>query len=429
MNFRSLTGRRAGPAAVAWLLAALAATAVVVRAEAPAGAGQGGASALGGTLRLGDVGPAVEDLQRRLNRAGLDPPAGLDEDGDFGPSTRTAVLLFQRSRGLPATGIADQATRKALGDAPIVDPAIPAPELVNAERPRKRPADPLDGTPYVTARSWVVADGKTGEVLWGHSEAEPRDPASTTKVLTALIVFRLARNDPKVLDEVVTFSERADRTPGSTTGIHAGERLPVRELLYGLLLPSGNDAGVALAEHFGGRVAPPPESPGESDPLPRFIAEMNRVVTELGLRETRFANPNGLPTRGHRISARDLARLARYALDDPSLATYFATVRHGCTLVDGQGHKRNVVWTNTNRLLEIEGYDGVKTGTTEAAGACLVASRRRGGDHLIIVVLGAAASDARYTEARNLFRWAWRRRGQDQGVGPARNPQGTGGTR
>jgi D-alanyl-D-alanine carboxypeptidase (penicillin-binding protein 5/6) len=186
----------------------------------------------------------------------------------------------------------------------------------------------------------------------------------------------------------------------------------VRELLYGMMLPSGNDAAVAFAEHFGGRLGPPAAAPKTEDPCARFVAEMNRVAEELGLHETHFDNPNGLPTPTHRSSARDLARLARHALAEPVFANVVSTGRRGCTLVDRQGKTRKVVWTNTNHLLDIEGYDGVKTGTTQAAGTCLVASGRRGRDHLIVVVLGgSSAPDSRYPDARNLFRWAWQMRG------------------
>ncbi len=236
--------------------------------------------------------------------------------------------------------------------------------------------------------------------------------ASTTKIMTALIVVRLMAKDPRVGDETVTFSRRADRTIGSSAGVREGERLPVRELLYGLLLPSGNDAAVAFGEHFGGRLKPPDDAPRTDDPLPRFIAEMNRVAAELGLHETHFDNPNGLPAPGHHSSARDLAKLARHALAEPAFAAVVSTRKRGCTLVDGQGKQRNVVWTNTNHLLDIEGYDGVKTGTTQAAGTCLVASGHRGRDHLIVVVLGGSGTpDSRYPDARNLFRWAWQMRG------------------
>jgi D-alanyl-D-alanine carboxypeptidase (penicillin-binding protein 5/6) len=286
---------------------------------------------------------------------------------------------------------------------------------VNAERPTKRPPDAIEGVPFVTAKAWAVVDGRTGKLLGGDAESQPLEMASTTKIMTALLVVRSARDVPRIYDETVTFSERADRTPGSTSGVHAGEMLSVRELLYGLLLPSGNDAAVAFAEHFGGRfssgvIGPDTEkSPKRKDPLDGFVAEMNRVASELGLNETRFVNPHGLPVTEHHSSARDLARLAMEALKDPVFAATVVTPRRGCTLIDGQGKSRNVVWTNTNRLLDTEGYDGVKTGTTTAAGNCLVASGRHGDDRLIVVLLGSSASDGRYADARNLFRWGWQR--------------------
>ena len=298
--------------------------------------------------------------------------------------------------------------RKAISQ----QPEVPAPEVVNAETAKKQPADPLDGPPFVTARTWAIADGRTGAILWGHDEAKPVDIASTTKIMTALVILRLAAREPNVLDETVTFSNRADQTIGSTSSVAEGERLPVRELLYGLLLPSGNDAAVAFAEHFGARLKPAADASAGADPLPRFIAEMNRVAGELGLRETHFANPNGLPAPGHQSSARDLAKLTRHALALPAFASYVSTRKHGYTLSNAKGQQRNIVWTNTNRLLDTEGYDGVKTGTTRAAGECLVASGHRNGDHVIVVILGASSTEARYADARNLFRYAWLMRGQ-----------------
>jgi D-alanyl-D-alanine carboxypeptidase (penicillin-binding protein 5/6) len=360
------------------------------------------------TLKLGDSGSAVEGLQRVLN-ARVTPSPELDVDGDYGSGTQAAVKRFQQANGLNPTGAADPATRKALGPVPQAEPIIPSPATVNARKPSKQPADSLDGAPFTTSTAWAIADGKTGEMLWGHQGDKPLEMASTTKMMTALIVARLAKLDQKVLDEVVTFSERADRTVGSTSGVKAGEKVPVHELLYGLLLPSGNDAAEAFAEHFNARLKPDPDAP--ATPIVNFVAEMNRVASELGLRETHFANPHGLPATNHHSSARDLARLAHAVMLDPTLAKVVATTRRGATLDGPDGQKRNVVWSNTNKLLEIEGYDGVKTGTTNAAGACLIASGRRDADHLIVVILGAQSSDARYADARNLFRWAWNQRG------------------
>ena len=267
---------------------------------------------------------------------------------------------------------------------------------------KKEPADRLDGPPFVTAKAWAVADGKTGKLLWGANEAEPRAIASTTKVMTAWVVLRLAADDPKVLDEVVTFSERADKTPGSSAKLNAGEKLPVRELLYGLLLPSGNDASVALAEHFGPRF-------GRDENLVRsFVGEMNRQAKQLKLAETSYLDTSGLGN--NRSSARDLLTLTRQALTDKRFREYVGTARREYEVAGPDGAKRTVVWENTNKLLEVEGYDGVKTGTTNAAGCCLIASGRRGSDHLLVVVLGSTSTDGRYTDARNLFRWAWRQR-------------------
>jgi len=283
--------------------------------------------------------------------------------------------------------------------------------------PPKAPADRTDGPPVVTAKAWAVADGATGKVLWGSAADEPRPIASTTKIMTARVVLRLAAADPKVLDEVVTYSDAAARTPGSTAGLKTGERVPVRELLYGLLLPSGNDAAVALAEHFGARL----DSAGRADgPVKGFVAEMNRQAEALGLKATSYSDPNGL-SRENRSTARDLARLTAETFKDDRFRAYVATRRHSCEVTAQDGTKRTVTWTNTNKLLDIDGYDGVKTGTTTPAGNCLVASGRRGTDHLLVVVLGSSATDGRYADARNLFRWAWRERAAGAG-GPAAAP-------
>jgi D-alanyl-D-alanine carboxypeptidase (penicillin-binding protein 5/6) len=225
--------------------------------------------------------------------------------------------------------------------------------------------------------------------------------------MTAWVVLRLASNDPTVLDEVVTFSERADKTTGSSAKLTAGEKLPVRELLYGLLLPSGNDASVALAEHFGPRLG------HDEDPVKSFVGEMNRQAKQLKLAETTYLDTSGLGN--NRSSARDLLTLTRHALADRRFREYVGTDRRECEVTGPDQAKRTVVWENTNKLLEMEGYDGVKTGTTNAAGCCLVASGRRGADHLLVVVLGSTSTDGRYTDTRNLFRWAWRQREHGSG--------------
>jgi D-alanyl-D-alanine carboxypeptidase (penicillin-binding protein 5/6) len=269
----------------------------------------------------------------------------------------------------------------------------------------------------VSARAWAIADGGTGEVLWGLNEDEPRKTASTTKIMCAWVVIQLAAADASVLDEVVTFSRLADATGGSTAGVREGERVPVRELLYGLLLPSGNDAGNALAEHFNDRLQQPEDPELRDSPAlatrAGFVAEMNRHARRLGMARTTYRSPyaDGGSASQFTSTARDLLRLAWHAMQDPLFRQYVGTRRHRCVLETPDGGERVVVWRNTNQLLPIEGYEGVKTGTTGQAGACLVSSGRRGKDHLLVAVLGSAASPCRYYDTRNLFRWAWLQRG------------------
>ncbi len=362
-------------------------------------------------LDMGASGRLVEGLQRTLN-ARLDPSPNLDVDGDFGTATQKAVIELQQKRKLKATGIVDADTWKALGALVMTAKPVPPPGVVNAQTLETAQADPLDGPPVVTCKAWAIADGKTGKPLWGKNEAQRLDVASTTKIMTAYIVCELARKNPAVLDEVVTFSERADQTPGSTSGVRAGEKLTVRELLYGLLLPSGNDASVALAEHFGGRLklATGSTDAKEQDPMHRFIAKMNSVARELGMKRTTYHNTHGLTARGHQSTADDLLRLAHTALQSSLFSKYVSTRQRGCRLVAAAGYQRDVVWRNTNQLLAIDGYIGVKTGTTRAAGACLVSGCARGGDKLLMVVLGSVGSATRYADSRNLYRWAWLQR-------------------
>jgi D-alanyl-D-alanine carboxypeptidase (penicillin-binding protein 5/6) len=229
-------------------------------------------------------------------------------------------------------------------------------------------------------------------------------------MMTAFIIVRLAEEDPNVLDEIVTFSARADKTSGSTSAVREGEKLSVGELLYGLMLPSGNDASVALAEHFGARFFAPNGSANEekTDAYDHFIKRMNDVAAEIGMDSTQFDNPHGLGSDKHKTTARDLALLAHEAFKLPLFKRIVSTPQHGTTLDSVSGYRRNIVWRNTNQLLRTEGYDGIKTGTTGAAGNCLVSTAERDGRRLIVVVLGATSTDSRYTDTRNLFRWAWK---------------------
>jgi D-alanyl-D-alanine carboxypeptidase (penicillin-binding protein 5/6) len=293
--------------------------------------------------------------------------------------------------------------------------------LVGTASRAVEPPDALSGPPFVSCRSWAIIDGATGELLWGHEHDTPRKSASTTKVMCAYVVLELAKRDPNVLDEVVTFSQLADETPGSTADVRQEESLSARECLYGLLLPSGNDAGNALAEHFNDRFAPPEYPPERTTPATarthptraNFIAEMNRTAGRLGMTRTfyRSSYGDGGADEDRTTTARDLLRLAWTAMQEREFRKRVSTAKHETTVATPEGGTRPVVWENTNQLLGISGYDGVKTGTTDLAGTCLVSSAHRGDDHLMLVVLGSTSNEGRYVDSRNLYRWAWLQRG------------------
>ncbi len=242
----------------------------------------------------------------------------------------------------------------------------------------------LNEAPAVTAAAALVFDVDSGQTLYALHADQPHPPASTAKIITALVVLQRA-----ALTDTVTVSPAAAATDGSRMGLRAGETLTVHDLLYGLLLPSGNDAAVALAEHVGGSVE-------------AFVDLMNQAAAGLGLTQTHFVNPDGLDAPGQTTSAADLARAAVAALQYPVFAQIVATK-------DAQvpGH----VLTNTNELLgALPGADGIKTGTTDEAGQCLVASLTRQGHRLLVVLL---QSQDRYADARALFKfaaehWEWR---------------------
>jgi serine-type D-Ala-D-Ala carboxypeptidase (penicillin-binding protein 5/6) len=359
-----------------------------------------------GRLMLGDAGALVAALQRTLN-VRMKPSPDLGVDGDFGPATQAAVVNFQRDNGIPADGEVKADTWKALGALVADDPKAPSPEAVNSQKLKTAPADALDGRPFVTCKAWAIADGKSGKVLWGQDEDKPLDFASTTKIMTCYLVVRYASEHPEALDEIITFSRRADNTEGSSAEIQAGEKLPVRELLYGMMLPSGNDATVAFAEHFGARLAPDEGKSSSMGSYDQFVDAMNAAAKELGMTHTTYKNMHGLTAPGHQASAADLAKLAHASMNMPLFRTLVRTRQRGYAVEGPDGYKRNVLWKNTNKLLDVEGYDGVKTGTTNAAGACLVSHGVRGDRQLFLVVLGATSSDGRYSDSRNLYRWAW----------------------
>ena len=227
-----------------------------------------------------------------------------------------------------------------------------------------------DVPPKITARAAVMMDESTGQVVYERNSHERRAQASTTKIMTALVTLENAR-----LTDVVTAGPDVKVEP-SVIGLDPGDRLTVEQLLYGLLLPSGNDAAVDLAEYVAGSI-------------PRFATMMNAKAAELGLKDTHFVTPHGLDADGHYSSAYDLAVLARAAMQNPVFARIVATPEYR---IEGP-----VRWyfKNNNRLLAVyPGADGIKTGYTDNAGHCLVFSATRGGHRGIVVVLDSEDSFA-----------------------------------
>lgn len=220
---------------------------------------------------------------------------------------------------------------------------------------------------YTSARACIVIDARSGQVLLEHNADEQLPMASTTKVMTALLALEYGQ-----LDERVTTGRNAFGVPGTSIYLDLGETLTLREMLTGLMLASGNDAAVAIAEHIGGTVE-------------EFCARMTARAAELGCTGTVFLTPHGLPQEGHFTTARDLAIIAREAMSHPEFRELVST-RRACIPWEGRDYDR--VLNNKNKLLATyEGATGIKTGYTKAAGRCLVFGAKRDGLELIGVVL------------------------------------------
>lgn len=275
----------------------------------------------------------------------------------------------------------------------------------------------LKAPPVVTAKAWVISDPTSGKLLWQHEADQLRKAASTAKVMCAYTVLQLAAQDPSIMAEWVKISQLAGTTVGSTAELKPGEQIQVKDALLAMLLPSGNDAGNALAEHFHPRLAPPDEAlleAGLDNPLlntrSHFIAEMNRFARQIGMAQTIYRSSfgDGGTEDDRTTTAGDLSRLAFAAMQLPELRTAVATRHHEAQVKKADGSMRSASWKNSNDLLGLDlSYDGIKTGLTNQARHCLIASGQRGQRRLHVVVLGSTSEEARDSDARNLFRWAW----------------------
>jgi D-alanyl-D-alanine carboxypeptidase (penicillin-binding protein 5/6) len=289
---------------------------------------------------------------------------------------------------LPGRGAVKKRPRAVFGRTVV---ALAA--LVLVLVPGSNPAAAQDreqAAPKLRAAAWALVDADTGLYLAGKNPDKRLPVASTTKIMLALLAFEDGAN----LEEEVAISEQAERFVGftySNIGLIKGERLSVGELLEAALIPSGTEAAYALAQHLGG---------GSVD---EFVEEMNQKADSMGLKNTQFANPVGLDARDHYSSARDLATIARAAMEYRTFADLVDTEQATIST-----RNREIEVSNTNNLLYVyEQADGVKTGTSPEAGPCLVASATDGDESYIVVVLDAAGEEYRFDAARTALEYGF----------------------
>lgn len=263
----------------------------------------------------------------------------------------SCAVVLTLGTGEVSAALADDIIKKAPQETPKVDGLVLSPD---------------DALPRVTARSAVVMEAKTGRVLYERNMGDRRFPASTTKIMTLIIALEKGN-----LDDVVKVGPHAAGTEGSTLWLEEGDEITLRELLYGMMLHSGNDATVAVAEHIAGSVD-------------AFARLMTDKAHEIGAKDTNFVNANGLPDDAHYTTAHDLALIASYGYTLPEFEKIVSTKEITFPWVKDDTHRLR----NENQMLWLyEGGNGVKTGYTDAAGRCLVSAAKRDGIQLVAVVL------------------------------------------
>lgn len=249
--------------------------------------------------------------------------------------------------------------------------------------------------PEVAAKSYLLMDVSANQVLAARDPDSPVEPASLTKLMTAYLVFDALKAKKLTLQQALLVSERAWKMPGSRMFIDPKMQVPVEDLIKGMIVQSGNDATVALAEAVGGSVE-------------RFVELMNQQAKALGMKNTGYRNPEGLTAPGHTTTARDLSILSTRLMQDfPEYLHYYSIKKYR--------YQGTPTANDTNRnmlLFRDPTVDGLKTGHTEAAGYCLIATAKRDfpnlqGRRLVAIVLGANSENARANEAQKLLNWGY----------------------
>ncbi len=292
--------------------------------------------------------------------------------------------VFQRSAAAAAVAVVTAVLLVILLAASA--PAAPTGADGGHAEPRSASDDPgPTAAPTVKARSGILIRRDTGEVLWKKSAATKLPPASCTKIMTALLVLERYRD----LSRYVRAPKSVTAQQKVAVGLRPGDRITVRQALKALLVQSANDAAVTLAVAVDGSEA-------------RFVRRMNKRAARLGLTETRFRNCRGKDASGHRMSARDLAKLGRYTWRKFPV---FRTIVGKKTVVVTWPPSHRVKVTSRNRLLDYEWGDGIKTGSTDRAGRVLVGSGAPSGVPLIVVTMREPTRDQEEKDAVALLRW------------------------
>ena len=270
----------------------------------------------------------------------------------------------------------------------VIAMSIPLTVLAQSPPPPPPKGMPTPAAPVLGANSYILIDFNSGHVLVESNPDMPVEPASITKVMTSYVVFtELAEGNIK-LDDLVNVSEIAWRTGGSRTFIEPGMEVTVEQLVKGMVIQSGNDASVALAEHLGGTEE-------------AFAGLMNHYAVQLGMTNSNFINSTGLPHEQHYTTARDVAILSIALIKDfHEYYRWYSEKEYSFN--DIRQHNRN------NLLWRDPAVDGLKTGHTQAAGYCLAASAKRDGMRLVSVVLGSGSESSRVSESQSLLNYGFR---------------------
>ena len=267
--------------------------------------------------------------------------------------------------------------------------ALALPFLILAAAAHSAEPMPAPAPPIIGAKSYLVIDARTGHELASLNPDTALAPASLTKLMTTYVVFAALKQGQIRLEDEVTVSEKAWRTQGSRMFIEVGTRVSIEDLVAGMIVQSGNDASVALAEHIAGTESV-------------FAEVMNQYAAKLGMLSSHFVNATGLPAEGHVTTARDLTTLSRALVDEfPEYYGRWHSMKEFTYNGIKQSNRNSLLWRD-------DSVDGLKTGHTDDAGYCLVASARRGDMRVISAVMGTASTKARTDGSQALINYGFR---------------------